>query len=335
MTRNHDIRTLFTWMTVISICGIVGVSLISLRAMWFVLILVLCFFVIVFVYILRKCQEIKDLSQYIRQISNGNYSLDIRDNKEGELSILKNEIYKVTSRLAEQSAYLQQDKLHLVTALSDISHQLKTPLASMTVMADLLANPNLPPKRRSEFLENIHTQLDWLDWLVSSLLTLSKIDAGAVHFRSDEVYVKTLVEYSVEAMSIPLDMNEQTVEIKGNDHVTFTGDFDWTAEALTNILKNCIEHSPKKSSIIIYYKANVIYTEIQISDSGKGIPKNDLPYIFQRFYKGEHASKESIGIGLAMAHQIITSQGGTIEAHSNEGYGTTFCIRFYHQKPFK
>lgn len=273
--------------------------------------------------------EIENLSNYLRQISNGNYTLDVRDNQEGELSILKNDIYKVTLMLSEHSALLQHDKVQLTNAISDISHQLKTPLTSMTVMADLLSEPELPPEKRTEFTRNIRIQLERIGWLVSSLLKFSKIDAGTVQFKKDPISVRTLFQKSLEPVLIPMDIKEQTVSIKGDDTVSFLGDLNWTAEALINILKNCVEHTPEGGEISISFAENALYTEIIIADNGKGIPKEELPYVFQRFYKGKNASEDSVGIGLALSHSIITSQNGDINIKSEKGIGTEFHIKIY------
>jgi signal transduction histidine kinase len=275
--------------------------------------------------------EIEKLSGYLRQISSGNYSLDVRDNQEGELSILKNDIYKVTLMLSEQSAQLQEDKMKLTNAISDISHQLKTPLTSMTVMADLLSDPELSVEKRMEFTRKITIQLERIGWLVSSLLKFSKIDAGTIHFKKDQIQVSKLVQKSLEPMLIPMDIKEQQILIDGADTTTFVGDLNWTAEAMINILKNCVEHTAAGGEITISFAENTLFTEIMIADNGKGIPKDEIPYIFKRFYKGKHAHEDSVGIGLALAQSIVTGQNGTIDVKSEVGQGTQFQIKFYKQ----
>lgn len=327
--RNREVRTLILFISLVTIIAIVLASFLSVQAVWLIVMFAIILFIIIFTYTNYRYRHIKDLSEYLRQISSGNFSLDVRDNEEGELSILKNEIYKVTNMLAEQSSGLQADKLHLTTAISDISHQLKTPLTSMMVMTDLLADPKLPIKKRTEFTENIQTQLERLDWLVSSLLKLSKIDAGTVDFKKEKVKVNELVDHVVKSVLVPIDIKEQTLTVEGEDTVTFSGDFHWTLEALTNIVKNCIEHTPERGHITIAFSKNTLYSQIMITDTGPGIPKADLPYIFQRFYKGKQAHADSVGIGLAMALQIVTRQGGDIEVTSTSEKGTTFFIKFY------
>jgi len=269
------------------------------------------------------------LSSYLRKIASGNYTLDMRDNEEGELSILKNEIYKVTLKLSEQSALLKQDKLRLTDAISDISHQLKTPLTSMLVMVDLLSKPELPNEKRGEFTHHIRIQLERIEWLITSLLKLSKIDAGTIQFKKDQVRIEHLLHKAMEPLLIPIDIKELSIEVEGDPEIAFTVDQNWTAEALINLLKNAVEHTHEGGSITIQYGENPLFTEIDITDTGRGIAKEDLPYIFKRFYKGKNAADSSVGIGLAMAHSIITSQNGTIDVSSHPGRGTQCRIKFY------
>ena len=278
-----------------------------------------------------RYREIAKLSKYLRQISGGDYSLDVRDNQEGELSILKNEIYKVTLMLSEQNSLLQQEKLRLTDAIADISHQLRTPLTSMMVMADLLSDAKLPEAKRTEFTHRIRMQLERIEWLLSSLLKLARIDAGTVVFKKDLILVKELIQRAFEPVLIPMDIKEQTVSITGDDGVSFRGDLNWSTEALINILKNCVEHTPEGGAISVSFAENALFTEIIIADNGGGIPKDDILYIFQRFYKGVNAGEGSIGIGLAMAHSIISAQNGAIEVKSEGNKGTQFKIKFYRQ----
>jgi signal transduction histidine kinase len=316
-----------------------------MAAVWFITGIAACFFslpagMILFlsgqlltgitVYFTRRRQrDIAELSDYLRKISGGDYSLDIRDNMEGELSILKNEIYKMTLILSNQADLLKSEKEQLADAISDISHQLKTPLTSMMVMTDLLKQDDLDPARRKEFTKNLEAGLERMQWLLTSLLKLAKIDAGTVPFKKESVLIPELIDQAMKPLLIPMELKEQKLSMKGDHAVTFLGDRNWTAEAVINIIKNCIEHTPKGGEISIQYSENPIYTEIVISDNGIGIEKKDLPYIFKRFYKGKNASEDSVGIGLAMAHSIITSQNGTISVTSRKMQGTSFYIKFY------
>lgn len=277
----------------------------------------------------RRYKELSKLSSYLNQISAGDFFLDIRNHEEGELSVLKSEIYKLTVTLREQAVLLQRDKHYLEDSLSDISHQLKTPLTSLFVMTDLLSDPNLPPETRAEFTERIHSQLNRIQWLVTALLTLSKLDAGTIHMKKESVNVRQMLEKAVEHLLIPIELKEQTLSIEGDSSVCYTGDFNWSAEAIANIVKNCLEHTPAKGRISISFWKNQLYTCISIKDSGCGISPEDLPHIFKRFYKGKNAGNDSVGIGLAMSKKLLTEQNAVLSAKSQPEEGTEFLIKIY------
>ncbi|MEC0226734.1 sensor histidine kinase [Paenibacillus alba] len=329
MLRNHEIRLVLLSMSTISLVMLIAAAFLSLAAVVLVLITSILLIGCSLLFTRLRYHEIEKLSGYLRRISGGDYSLDVRDNREGEISILKNTIYKVTVMLSEQSALLHKDKIHLTDAISDISHQLKAPLTSMMVMADLLDDPQLPEAKRAEFTRNIRIQLERLDWLVSSLLKLSKIDAGTVQFKKDQVIVAKLIEKALQPVLIPIDIKEQTISITGEDNVSFLGDLNWTTEAIINVLKNGVEHTQVGGTIAISFSENPLFTEISIQDNGKGISKEEIPSIFKRFYKGKGAGEGSSGIGLSMAHSIITKQNGDIDVQSEVDKGSQFRIRFY------
>jgi len=285
---------------------------------------------LVFLFLKKQYSRISELTVYASRINSGDYSLDIRDNREGEVSLLKNEIYKITTTLREQAESLQREKTALADSLADISHQLKTPLTSLFVLTDLLDDEQ-PAEVKAGFLDRIRAQLQRVEWLVSSLLKLSKLDAGAVTLKKEEVSVEELIEIALQPLQIPLEIKRQQLSIHGQPGARFKGDLAWTAEALLNIVKNCIEHTPEKGFIEITYTENPLYTEIIVADNGAGIDAADLPHIFDRFYKGKNAGEDSVGIGLAMSRAIITRQGGEINVVSPGGGGTTFTIRFYNR----
>lgn len=329
MLRNKEIKIYLTLLLSIVIVGSVISFLVDIIAGIAAFLSLVLMLAISLFFTRWRYQQLDELSGYLKRITSGEYSLDIRYNDEGELSILKSEIYKVTVTLAEQAELLKKDKLFLADSISDISHQLKTPLTSMFVMTDLICNENLPQDKRMEFIQNIRSQLERLQWLVSSLLKLSKLDAGAVRFKKEAVNVNALIRKAAEHLLIPMEIKEQTLEISGDDNAQFTGDFNWSSEAITNILKNCTEHTPKGGKIWINFSENPVYTLINIGDNGGGIPKEDLPHIFNRFYKGKNANNDSIGIGLAMSKSILQKQSGSIEAASEKGEGTQFIIKIY------
>ncbi len=253
MLRNREIRTYLLIMCTVGVTGTILANLLSFFAGLFVFIISFVLISTSVFFTRWRYKEIEKLSGYLRKIAAGDYSLDVRDNEEGELSILKNEIYKVTLMLSEQGEQLKKDKIRLMDAISDISHQLKTPLTSMMVMVDLLSNPQLTTDKRIEFTRNIEIQLERIEWLVSSLLKLSKIDAGTVQFKKETVNVRELVSNSVEPLLIPMDIKDQTLLIEGEDSTRFIGDFNWSREALLNILKNCVEHTQKGGTISIRF----------------------------------------------------------------------------------
>lgn len=272
--------------------------------------------------------QVAGLSTYLRQIEAGDYALDVRDNGEGSFSLLKNDLYKVTVRLREQAELLQKDKTALSNLIADISHQIKTPLTSMGVLADVLAE-DPPEADRRAFVERLRTQLWRIQWLVSALLKLARLDASTAAFKREPVDVRRLIERALEPLQIPLEIKKQRLEVHGDDGASFIGDLNWSAEALTNVVKNCVEHTPEGGRIEIRYGANALYAEIIVSDNGGGIASRDLPNIFNRFYRGENAGENSVGIGLALAKAIFYAQGGDISVRSQPGIGTSFDIRVF------
>ncbi|PZD92990.1 sensor histidine kinase [Paenibacillus sambharensis] len=283
----------------------------------------------------RHYNKLQQITAYAEKVAEGDDSLDIRDNDEGDLSILKNEIYKITTMLREQSELSEQDKLSLAASIADISHQLRTPMTSLFVLNDLLQE-GPGEEKAAEFLSRMRGQLKRMDWLVTSLLKLSKLDAGTAAMKQEPYELRVLVNKALDSLSIPLEikMIEAVIEQRsegraGNTPIMLTGDFNWTLEALINILKNAVEHTPEHGQIRVAMLDNPIYTRLEVTDTGEGIDREDLPYIFNRFYKGKNAGDDSVGIGLAMAHAIVRTQGGDIAVKSELGEGTTFTITFF------
>lgn len=275
----------------------------------------------------QRYVQLRRLADYLKRINSGDYALDVRDNAEGELSILKNEIYKVTVALRERGDMLQREKIALADALSDISHQLKTPLTSMLLMTDLLCDAQLPEEKRRAFTTRMRLQLERLQWLVSALLKMSRLDAGTVKFQPQRISAKSLIDRACAPLLIPIELKDLTLRIVAGE-ATVLCDEHWTCEALLNIVKNCVEHTPDGGEIAIRCEDNPLFTQITVSDTGPGIDEADLPHIFTRFYRGKNAGEDSVGIGLAMAAAIVQGQGGSIAARSISGSGGTFSLRF-------
>lgn len=275
-----------------------------------------------------RYRKISQLTADLREVSSGRDRLHLEEYEEGELSILSSEIYKLTVQLREQASLLQEDKLFLERNLSDISHQLKTPLTSLSVMNDLLRDENLPEDKRREFLDNTGRQLERMDWLLSSLLKMAKLDAGTERLQHEPVSALQTATAAAEHLLIPMELRGQQFTVSGDDGA-FLGDAAWTREALANILKNCMEHTPQGGRISVHVERTPLYLAMRISDTGCGIDPSDLPHVFERFYHGKNSGEDSVGIGLYMAKSIITRENGTLSVESTLGEGTLFTIKFY------
>ncbi|MDO4702266.1 MAG: HAMP domain-containing sensor histidine kinase [Erysipelotrichaceae bacterium] len=292
--------------------------------------LVGCSFIVLHVvFQIQRMKEIEVINDAIRFVLHGEKELRLAEYQEGQLSILKNELSKLVSILNNQNTLLQKDKDVLTDSIADISHQLKTPLTSMNLILPFLRKNDLSYQKRLELVQDLKRLLTRLDWLISALLKMSKIDAQTARFQEEEVRVADLIEDSCELISIPMELKNQNLVIHQQGDEVFTGDYNWTKEAISNILKNCMEHTPNDGTITILVSQNPIYTEIIIKDNGPGINEKDIHNIFKRFYKGENSSEQSVGIGLALARMIIVQQNGTIKVENNPDAGCRFIIRFY------
>ncbi len=284
---------------------------------------------IIILYLRRRDKKIQQITNYINQIKNKKYDLNIEENTEDELSNLKNELYKITIMLKEESEISKKDKENLKMSVEDISHQLKTPLTSITIMLDNLKdNPNMEEKTKQKFIFEISKQVEWINWLVISMLKLSKLDANVVQFYDEKINLKKFIGEIIKNLEIPIEVKNQKIIIDGDENVSFIGDYKWQQEAITNIIKNCIEHNENNGTIYINYGENSLFTKITIRDEGEGIPKEDLKHIFERFYRGKNSSENSVGIGLALAKNIIEKNNGMINCKSELDKGTEFVIKY-------
>ena len=275
----------------------------------------------------RRYKNLNDLNDYLSLVCKGIYDMNIDDNIEGELSILKNNLYKVITLLQSQNEYLKNDKLYLADSIADISHQLKTPLTSMMVMCELLENEENPDKRR-EFVAVINNQLSKMKWLITNILKISKLDADATEFKREEVSISKVLDDSLKPFVLTAELKNITIQNNTNDFV-FNGDESWTVEAVSNIVKNCIEHTNDGGKITIASESTNLYNKLTISDNGCGIAEEDLPHIFERFYHGKNSSKDSVGIGLALAKTVFEKENASVSVESEQGRGSVFEIRFY------
>ena len=295
----------------------------------YIYIIIIVLLIIFLIYIKNKDKDIKDITKYIEEINKGNYELKINSISEDELSILKNEIYKTTIKLKEAYINTNNDKLSIKKSLEDISHQLKTPLTSILIMLDnLIDDPNMDINTKQDFITDIKRQVVNINFLVQNLLKLSKFDSNTIHFIKENNKLSNILKEAIKNVSTLCDLKDIKIIINGDDESTIYSDFKWEVEALTNILKNSIEHTKDKKEILVDYNTNNVYSIIKIKDYGVGIAHDDLKHIFERFYKGKNSSPDSIGIGLSLAKAIINEDNGIISVESNSN-GTTFIIKYY------
>ncbi len=299
----------------------------------------IAFILVYLISTMLRYRKIAQLSKDVDRILHGDNHIELDRYSEGELAILQSEIYKMTVRLREQQQKLLDDKVYLADSIADISHQIRTPLTSINLVVQMLSKDDLTVERRQQLFRELRELLSRIDHLITVLLKISKLDAGTVQFNKDNIPIAEMIRMATEPLLIPMELRGQELKVEAEGG--FYGDAAWTSEAVGNIVKNCMEHTPDGGCIHISAMDNALYTEIVITDDGGGIDKEDLPHIFERFYKGKNSGDKSFGIGLALARMIITGQNGTIKAEnvsaSESGIGqdaptvlgARFTIRFY------
>lgn len=325
--RNPEVIKTLSLYVVVSAMATLVAFLKDQRLSVYVLGLCAVFVLIYLISTYKRYKRIANLSADINRLLHGDKHTSFKSYSEGELGILQSEIQKMTVMLREQQQNLQDDKIHLADSIADISHQIRTPLTSINLLVSFLSETNLTEERRMKLTHELYGLLSRIDWLIAVLLKISKLDAGTVAFKKETVTLSELIKKSTESLLIPIELREQnlTVDAIGD----FCGDVSWTSEAISNIVKNCMEHTEVGGELSIKASENALYTEIIIRDNGSGIDKDDLPHIFERFYKGKNSDDKSFGVGLALARKIIATQNGTVKAENNSGHGAMFTIRFY------
>jgi signal transduction histidine kinase len=275
----------------------------------------------------RTKKKIENISKKIKDILYHDKTLYIKNYKEGSLSILENEIQKLVLKLSDTNKQLIEDRNLLKESLEDISHQIKTPLTSLNLITERLKDKNLTNQQRKELIKEQIKLLDKIEWLIKTLLKLAQLDAHSITFKKQEIKTEYLIQKIIEPFSIILDIKNIQFTYEYNVD-TIMIDIDWNCEALSNIIKNCIEALDEGGKLKLSIQSNALYDEIIIEDNGKGIHKKDLPHLFERFYKGENSSNQSIGIGLALTKKIIENQNGVITVE-NAYPGAKFIIHYY------
>ena len=286
---------------------------------------------ILLIYGRRQKKLTAELTDYLSRLNSGKYDMDISSNGEDSFSRLKNEIYRTTVRLREQSESSRQDKINLKNSISDISHQIKTPLTSISVMLDRISNDrDMPEDIKRRLLTDVKHSSNYIISLVQSLLTLSRLDADSITMKQEDVSVKELLKICSERTEILAELGDVSVIVQDCGNFSLNCDKKWMSEAITNIIKNCNEHTTYGGMVTVSASQNKLFTTIIIRDNGSGIPADELPHIFERFYKGEGSDENSIGIGLSLAKAIIEKNNGYISVNSKVGEGSCFTVKVFH-----
>ncbi len=277
----------------------------------------------------KRRDQVMTLCDEIDRILRNDDRISFDEFQEGELSVLAAEIHKMTIRLREQNTALLREKQFSREALEDISHQLRTPLTSVMMILGLMRSSGLTDENRREYLSDLYELLARMKWLIETMLSLSRIEADAAKFAKETVPIRKLITQSVDAVSVTAELKgvDITAEIEGEP--VFAGDLHYTSEAVVNLLKNAIEHTPSGGNVTIFAKGNNMLTSITITDSGEGIPEQELPHIFERFYRSSEYTKNGFGIGLSFAQKVITAQEGSLRASNCKPNGAKFEIHFY------
>lgn len=277
----------------------------------------------------KRYDDISDLSYEIDKILHATESVYLVPNKEGELAILTNQIAKMVMRLQEQAEQLQNEKGNLRNAIADISHQIRTPLTSIRMTLHQLMNDELTKEERNRSICEINNMLSRIEWLTTALLKIARLESGIAEFAETAVDVSDLIRTALQPLEVMMELKNIHMDMQLQTQAAFTGDFAWTNEAVGNLLKNCIEHTPADGTLTIRTEENSLYTQIRIADNGPGISKEDFPHLFERFYKGKNSAPQNAGIGLALSRIIIGRQNGTIRAANINPHGTEFIVTFY------
>ncbi len=327
MLRNKELRQLVTWFSLIAIATVMLGFAINTATGILAIASAAAFGTAIFVFTKARYKNIAQIADQIDLVLHNADHLYISKADEGELSILQSEITKMTLRIREQNAALKKEKEHLADSLADIAHQLRTPLTSINLMMSLLRNSS-DENERKNLLRETEELLVRMDWLITSLLKLSRLDAGIVVFQRERVDVNHLINTALLPLLIPMELHDITLRIDVPKGIIILGDPSWLSEAIQNILKNCMESVGDNGTIKISCEDNPLFTEITIHDSGSGFEKEDLPFLFDRFYRGKNSAATGYGIGLALCKTIIMRQGGTITAKNHPQGGARFTIRF-------
>ena len=274
----------------------------------------------------RQGKQIEELEQYCEEVLQETATLDLRDNEEGRFSLLKNKVYDITVLLREKNQLLEKNKKETERLIADISHQLKTPITSLRMTNEILYM-DMPSEKRMTFLDNMQADLLKIEWFVKTILNLAKLDSKTLTLKREETMAAELSEKMIDSFKIFCEVSGCRIASSGEEDITLWCDKKWLLEALHNILKNALEHGA--AHIALLWSENNLYTKLEITDDGEGIEKEELPHIFERFYKMKGSREDSMGLGMAFTKSMIAYQNGEVKVKSKKGEGTTFIVKIY------
>ena len=329
--RNEEIKKQIIIYVIFNTIVFLGALFINIICSIYIILVCLVIEFISLFFTKKRYNDISELTYKIDKILHNNDYTNFDVNKEGELAVLNSEIYKMTVRLREQTERLENEKNYLKDYLADISHQIRTPMTSINIMISRLSRQELTFEDRFKMIKEISKLLTRIEWLVTALLKVAQLESDTVKLKKEKTNVEEVVNKSLEPLKIQAEIKNIKMKLKIGKNTNYKGDYYWSVEAISNIIKNCIEHSENGGIIEIISETNPIYTEIIITDEGKGICKEDLPHLFERFYRGNNSGSEGIGIGLYLTKMIVSKQNGVITAKNRENKGAEFNIKFFNE----
>lgn len=329
--RNEEIKKQIIIYVIFNTIVFLGALFINIICSIYIILVCLVIEFISLFFTKKRYNDISELTYKIDKILHNNDYTNFDVNKEGELAVLNSEIYKMTVRLREQTERLENEKNYLKDYLADISHQIRTPMTSINIMISRLSRQELTFEDRLKMIKEISKLLTRIEWLITALLKVAQLESDTVKLKKEKTNVEEVVNKSLEPLKIQAEIKNIKMKLKIEKNTNYKGDYYWSVEAISNIIKNCIEHSENGGIIEIISETNPIYTEIIITDEGKGICKEDLPHLFERFYRGNNSGSEGIGIGLYLTKMIVSKQNGVITAKNRENKGAEFNIKFFNE----
>ncbi len=329
--RNEEIKKQIIIYVIFNIIVFLGALFINIICSIYIILVCLVIEFISLFFTKKRYNDISELTYKIDKILHNNDYTNFDVNKEGELAVLNSEIYKMTVRLREQTERLENEKNYLKDYLANISHQIRTPMTSINIMISRLSRQELTFEDRFKMIKEISKLLTRIEWLITALLKVAQLESDTVKLKKEKTNVEEVVNKALEPLKIQAEIKNIKMKLKIEKNTNYKGDYYWSVEAISNIIKNCIEHSENGGIIEIISETNPIYTEIIITDEGKGICKEDLPHLFERFYRGNNSGSEGIGIGLYLTKMIVSKQNGVITAKNRENKGAEFNIKFFNE----